>query len=191
MWEQSKSTKRRFDDGQFHTNYFVGHGIDIGAGPDSLGEYKHAFKQITEVDSWDKEQGDAQYMEGVEDNKYDFVVSSHCLEHMYDPQIALGHWIRIVKPGGHVIITIPEEYIYERGYWPSQFNNDHKSSFSIHKTKHRMPKSVSVMELLLTYDNIVVKKIELIDDLFNIHQWVDQTRFINRECAIEFIIQKI
>mgnify|MGYP000444849738 CR=1 FL=1 len=52
MWEQSKSTKRRFNDGHFHNKYFVGHGIDIGAGPDTLNRYKHIFhKGNDRVDS--------------------------------------------------------------------------------------------------------------------------------------------
>ena len=29
MWEQSKSVKRRFNDGHFHNKYFVGHGLTV------------------------------------------------------------------------------------------------------------------------------------------------------------------
>lgn len=36
MYEQSKAAKRRFSDGNFHSKYFVGSGIDVGAGTDSL-----------------------------------------------------------------------------------------------------------------------------------------------------------
>jgi ubiquinone/menaquinone biosynthesis C-methylase UbiE len=191
MWEQSKSTKRRFNDGHFHNKYFVGHGIDIGAGPDTLGRYKHVFKQMTQVDRWDLEHGDAQYMASAPDNTYDFVVSSHCFEHMVDPYIALKNWIRITKPGGYLVITLPEEFLYERGVWPSVSNPDHKFSFSIHKTKHNMPQPVSIMELLLTFDNINVRKLELIDDVFDVNDPNDQTMFIICESAIEMILQKV
>ena len=190
MWEQSKSVKRRFNDGHFHNKYFVGHGIDIGAGPDCLDRYKHVFKQMIKVDPWDWEHGDAQYMATVQDNTYDFVVASHCFEHMVDPYIALENWIRIVKPGGYIIITIPEEFLYERGIWPSINNTDHKFSFSIHKTKLNMPQHISVMELLLTFNNISVRKLELIDDVFNENDPTDQTAFIICESAIEIILQK-
>lgn len=191
MWEQSKSVKRRFNDGHFHNKYFVGYGIDIGAGPDPLGRYKHVFRQMEQVDRWDIENGDAQYMATVPDNTYDFVVSSHCFEHMVDPYIALENWIRITKPGGYLVITLPEEFIYERGVWPSVNNPDHKFSFSIHRTKHNMPQPVSIMELLLTFDNINVRKLELIDDVFDVNDPNDQTMFIICESAIEMILQKV
>lgn len=190
MWEQSKSVKRRFNDGHFHNKYFVGHGIDIGAGPDCLDRYKHVFRQMTQVDAWDWEHGDAQYMATVPDNMYDFVVASHCFEHMVNPYIALENWIRIVKPGGYIIITIPEEFLYERGIWPSVNNTDHKFSYSIHKSKLNMPQPISVMELLLQFNNISVRKIELVDDVFNPDDPTDQTAFIICESAIEFILQK-
>jgi SAM-dependent methyltransferase len=130
-------------------------------------------------------------MATISDNTYDFVVSSHCFEHMVDPYIALENWIRIVKPGGYLVITLPEEFLYERGVWPSVNNPDHKFSFSIHKTKHNMPQPVSIMELLLTFDNINVRKLELIDDVFDVNDPNDQTMFIICESAIEMILQKV
>lgn len=188
--EQSKSAKRRFRDGQFHSKYFVGLGVDIGAGKDSVGLYTKVFRGIKKIDSWDVQQGDAQYMKGIADNSYDFVHSSHCLEHMRDPSVALANWIRITKPGGYLIITVPEERLYEHGKWPSRFNGDHKHSFSIHRSKYRMPKASCVMALLLTFTNIQVQKIELIDEFFDDSDAQDQTRLPNVECSIEFILKK-
>lgn len=188
--EQSKSAKRRFNHGKFHSQYFVGHGIDIGAGKDSLASYLKVFSRLTKVDSWDTHNGDAQYMRGVKDNTYDFVHSSHCLEHMVDVHIALYNWIRILKPLGYLIVTVPEEFLYEHGKWPSRFNGDHKHSFAIHRSKHQMPSTKSIMELLLSFDNISVDKIELIDDFFDPFDISDQTRTITTECSIEFVVKK-
>ena len=84
--EQSKSVKRRFNDGAFHNRYFRGEGIDIGGAPDPLGQYAGVFSLMLSARTWDMEDGDAQYMEGVEDNQFDFLASSHCLEHMVNPQ---------------------------------------------------------------------------------------------------------
>jgi ubiquinone/menaquinone biosynthesis C-methylase UbiE len=105
MYETSKSAKRRYYSGNFSNKYFVGHGIDIGGKPDSLGQYSEIFSKMQSVIVWDLEDGDAQYMKGVEDNTFDFVHSSHCLEHMLDVKEALKNWIRILKPGGYLIIT--------------------------------------------------------------------------------------
>lgn len=58
--------------------------------------------------------GDAQFLHTIDDNCYDFLHASHCLEHMVDWKIALENWIRVVIPRGYLIITIPEEQMYEK-----------------------------------------------------------------------------
>lgn len=49
---------------------------------------------------FDIEDGDANHISKYVHDKYDFVFSSHCLEHMYDPPEALTEWWGLVKPGG-------------------------------------------------------------------------------------------
>ena len=122
MYEQSKAARRRFSDGAFHARYFVGEGIDIGGKPDPLSQYCGLFARMTSVRTWDLADGDAQVLAGVADGIYDLLHSSHCLEHMRDVREALKHWIRIVKPGGFLVITVPDEDLYEQGRWPSPFN---------------------------------------------------------------------
>src|SRR6056297_1238596 len=107
VMEMSKATKRRYNIGEFHSKYFVGSGIDIGCGADSLGKYQTFFPQIDIVQGWDKDDGDAQFMTDIKDNLFDFVVSSHCLEHLHDPFEGLKNWVRIVKPGGYIIFVVP------------------------------------------------------------------------------------
>lgn len=43
----------------------------------------------------------------IEDQKYDFVLSSHNLEHISNPLKALREWMRVMKPGGNLIILLP------------------------------------------------------------------------------------
>ena len=43
----------------------------------------------------------------ITDNKYDFLLSSHNLEHMANPIKALKEWQRVVKPGGHIVLVLP------------------------------------------------------------------------------------
>lgn len=47
-------------------------------------------------------------LQGIADRKYDFVLSSHCLEHTSNPTKALKEWSRVVKPGGPVIVLLPD-----------------------------------------------------------------------------------
>jgi hypothetical protein len=42
---------------------------------------------------------------------------------------ALARWWELVRPGGFLVFTVPDEAMYEQGVWPSTFNTDHKWSF--------------------------------------------------------------
>ncbi|MDO8493153.1 MAG: class I SAM-dependent methyltransferase [bacterium] len=123
MQETSKCRKIRESNGDFN-KYLRGSGIDIGAGDDPL------VIPNGIVTPWDKNSGDAEVMSGVSDNSYDFVYSSHCLEHMRSVPRALQNWARILRPDGFLYIVIPDYILYEKMRWPSLFNPDHKQSFS-------------------------------------------------------------
>ena len=41
------------------------------------------------------------------DGAFDFVISSHTLEHMPNPGLALEEWLRVTRPGGVVVAVIP------------------------------------------------------------------------------------
>jgi SAM-dependent methyltransferase len=40
---------------------------------------------------------------------YDFLISSHMLEHTANPLLALSEWIRVVKPGGTMVLVLPHK----------------------------------------------------------------------------------
>lgn len=185
MDEASKGIKRR---GETNKKLFPGKGIDIGAGPDCIS--KHGFDAY----NWDMKDGDAQYLATVSNDYYDFVHSAHCLEHMVDPTIALKHWVRVCKPGGYIVVMIPEEDMYEHGFWPSRFNSDHKWTFKIHKGTKLHAKSVNITDLLkLVWKDTEIISIIRIEDRFdfNLSKEYDQTGPIDGpECAIEFILRK-
>lgn len=192
MNEQSKSARRRFNDGAFHSRYFVGDGIDIGAGNDSLENFKEEFRLLGNVRAWDVADGDAQYLQGVPDNSLDFVHSSHCLEHMADVSVALQNWIRVTKPGGYLIITIPDEDMYEQGVWPSTYNPDHKHTFTIYKQASWSPVSINVLDLIKAHSQLIsVERLQEVRDFYSISgSRRDQTLKPNPECAIELICRK-
>lgn len=190
MFEQSKAAKRRFNDGAFHSRYFVGTGIDIGGAPDPLAQYTEMFLGMDEVHTWDMENGDAQFMEGVPNEYFDFVHSSHCLEHMVDVRAALRNWIRILKPGGYLIITVPDEYLYEHYYWPSRFNPDHKWSFTLCEPTPTLPQSINVLDLAKEFSGALkLERLVLQKDFYRemADDEMDQTLTPVAECAIEMI----
>lgn len=192
MRECSKSIIRRLHDPNFIRSYFKGDGLDIGGKPDPLVLYRELFPLMSSVRTWDLEDGDAQYMNGVADSSFDFIHSSHCLEHMRDPAEALGNWLRILKPGGHLIITVPDEDLYEQGQFPSTFNRDHKWTFTIKKTDSWSPNSINVLDLFGALGmECDIRRIELIDTAFRYGlPRYDQTLTPVAESAIEIVVRK-
>ena len=41
------------------------------------------------------------------DGSLDLVVASEVIEHLIDPGLAVAEFHRVIKPGGHVLITVP------------------------------------------------------------------------------------
>jgi SAM-dependent methyltransferase len=111
-----------------------GNGVDIGGAGDKL----VLPPDHGTVYCWDLEQGDARYMLGAADGCYDFVYSSHCLEHLTDVEEGLKNWVRVLKPGGNFFVIIPDWKLYEHCTWPSIFNLDHKLTFSIDLTREQV-----------------------------------------------------
>src|SRR5260221_5873148 len=98
MWEQSKGAKRRFYDGLFHARYFVGNGIDIGGGPDPLGQYTGVFARMGAVRTWDLEDGDAQVMAGLPGDEVGFGYLRPRPVHFFGPKASPLQQVRIVRP---------------------------------------------------------------------------------------------
>lgn len=192
MKECSKSIPRRLSSSQFMARYFVGKGVDIGGKPDPLSLYMELFPLMQSVRVWDLEDGDAQFMASVADDMFDFVHSSHCLEHLRDPYEGLANWLRVTKPGGHVIFTIPDEDLYEQGVFPSTFNRDHKNTFTIFKRQSWSDRSINVMDLISSLGEAVQPiKMELLTATYRFElPRYDQTQTPIGECAIEVILRK-
>ncbi len=188
----SISIQRRVQDSRFANRYFVGNGIDVGGGPDSIALFAEMFPQMRNVVIYDQQHGDAQYLANVADNSFDFLYSSHCLEHVRDPAEALGNWVRVVRPGGHLIVSVPDEDLYEQGQWPSTYNTDHKATFTLYKTASWSPVSVNVFTLLEKFAaQAQPLSVNTIDHAYRYRApRYDQTRTPLTECAIEFILRK-
>jgi SAM-dependent methyltransferase len=136
MYEATKTRKLW---GELEKTILTGKGIDIGCGPDPI---------FPDVYGFDKEAGDANDITKYVHEEFDFVFSSHCLEHMKDPRKAIQEWWNLVRPGGHLFFIVPDEDLYEQGVFPSRFNSDHKATFTISKTKSWSPVSINVLGLV-------------------------------------------
>jgi SAM-dependent methyltransferase len=192
MKECSKSIPRRLADANFSRRYFVGRGVDIGGKPDPLALYRPLFEKVTDVRTWDLEDGDAQLMAGVPDGHFDFVHSSHCLEHLVDPMAGLAQWLRVTRAGGHLVITVPDEDLYEQGTFPSTFNRDHKWTFTIHKRASWSERSLNVIDLVLGLgEQAELVRLEQLSATYRYDlPRYDQTLAPVGEIGIEFVVRK-
>lgn len=133
--ETAKSHNRHVSEG-FFDKYCQGEGLDIGCGADPI---------IDGCSGWDMVNGDAQYLASIPDETFDFVYSSHCLEHMVDVRVALANWFRVIRPGGYLLLYIPHRDLYEkRRRLPSQWNPDHKHFFLLGQAE--APDTLDIVE---------------------------------------------
>ncbi len=94
-----------------------GEGLDIGAGAWPL-------PGATPVEL--KNGGDGN---GLPAGRWDYIFSSHCLEHLVDPISALEHWKSRLRPGGVLFLYLPHP---EMTYWLPQNNRKHLHSWMPH-----------------------------------------------------------
>jgi len=147
---EASKTRRLW--GAREAGWLQGEGLDIGCGPDPV---------APGVARFDVEDGDANRILTHVHRRFDFVFSSHSLEHMFDPPQALRDWWQLVKPGGYLVVIVPDEDLYEQGYFPSLFNPDHKATFTIAKRASWSPKSINLLDLVRSLENGEVVAIEL------------------------------
>ena len=135
--ETSKARDRRIRE-NFFKLYCNGKGLDIGFGGDLVTKNSVGF---------DFEHGDAQILKGVADESYDFVYSSHTIEHLPDPSEAVKNWFRVLKPGGYLIIYLPHRDLYEKKkQLPSRFNPNHLNYFLIDQDEG--PNTIGIVPLI-------------------------------------------
>ena len=172
--ETTKAFERRKND-PFWNEVFVGDGIDIGSGDDPF--CKEWFPSIRSVRLFDMSDGDAQYIARyVRGGSLDFVHSSNCLEHMGSPIGALAGWFYLLKPGGHLAFTVPDEDLYEQGVFPSKWNGGHRWSFSLCKKKSWSIHSLNIADILSRLPNAQIRRIHLADTKYDYSKHgVDQT----------------
>ena len=188
MKETTKANNRRQETEIFH-RVFKGSGIDIGYGNDPLN--KERWKEVEEIDLFDISDGDAQEItEFYEEGSYDFVYSSHCLEHVEDPFVTIMEWWKLVKEGGYMVLVVPDEDLYEQGHFPSKYNSDHKYTFTIYKKESWCKRSINVVDLIKYLTNCRVIKIELVDSGYNYEMEDRDQSKKGAEVGIEIIVQK-
>lgn len=98
----------------FALDILSGEGLDIGCNRE---EWKFPGAQAIDLefeDEWDAF--------NLPDKKYDYIFSSHCLEHLPDWVGALDYWTTRLKTGGVMFLYLPH---YSQTYWRPWNNRKH------------------------------------------------------------------
>jgi SAM-dependent methyltransferase len=95
-----------------------GYGLDLGFGGDPITDYAIRMDMPQPAartgDATVQLGGRAEDLRWFRDDVLDFVYSSHLLEDFDDTEPVLREWLRVLKPGGRLIIFCPNEQEYRR-----------------------------------------------------------------------------
>ena len=190
MFEAHKAMIRRINNIKEYQQFFRGDGIDIGAGSDCIDAFIQQFPQMRTVHNYDLRVAGAEKCGQILDNSYNFLHSSHWLEHFSDPTTVVNHWVRVVKVGGFIIITVPDEHMYEKDMWPSPFNSRHQWSFRFGGNSERST-SIDAIKFFNTIPDVSVISIKRVtENYFETDEDLTARTDINVECGIEIILKK-
>ena len=92
--------------------------------------------------------GEADGLGWFTDNSLEYVFSSHLLEDFEDTGAVLREWLRVIKPGGHLVLFLPDQktYVDYCAKNHSLPNGAHKhDDFSLAYVKEKLPQNCEVV----------------------------------------------
>lgn len=120
--ETEQAHQRRLQE-NFYDKYLRGQGIDVGF----QGSLPKAEPVVPYAQGIDLGHADYNgYELPVPPESQDFIYCSHCLEHVSDYKRILRAWMTALRVGGHLVITVPHQFLYEKKLTlPSRWNCGH------------------------------------------------------------------
>lgn len=136
--------------------YCSGNGLDLGFGGDpilpssicidraenDIGRSRRDNPSPTHI------VGNIWNLEWFRDDCMDYVFSSHALEDAEDTHAVLVEWVRVIRPGGRLVLFLPDQKTYEedclrRGYPPNKAHIH--ADFSLEFVKAKLPDNTEVL----------------------------------------------
>jgi SAM-dependent methyltransferase len=201
MGGTSMAVMKRWKNDSFYTDtVFNGTVLDIGAAGDPLARYRAELPNITHVTGLDLEPMPGQLpscdwiqapaTQVPEWRQWDVVYSSHCLEHLEPAALPLArqNWWKAVNPGGYLVLIVPDMEMYERGHWPSRYNNDHKTRW-VWDREGNEPADVMSLREFVRFDDGELMRLNYLSEGFDPNA-PDQTGNGACECGIEAVVRK-
>lgn len=171
----NQAALRRAHDPAFLQRYFAGQGLDICGADDSLTSFAKWFPRTRSVTPWRKSLADMQDVPGVDEHSFDFVHADQRLQHLANPRKALARWLDLVRPGGYVVFTVPDE---------DHLSRAENVRFTIHKPEYLGSAAHNVLEMVQAFSRVVsCERLAIIQSNYNKDAAVG-------EQAIEVVLRK-
>jgi len=104
-----------------------GFGVDLGSGGDPVVPFAIQIDRNPRARHLVHLFGDATKDLPFKDGVLDYVYSSHLLEDFKDWTPILTEWLRVIKPGGYLVIMVPDHGLFRAAVSRGQPDNlDHK-----------------------------------------------------------------
>ena len=125
--------------------YCSGYGLDLGFGGDPITPFAIRMDMPTPYayagDYPVQLGGTAENLHWFRDGVLDFIYSSHLLEDYVDTEAILREWLRVLRPGGRLVIFCPDEQVYRKhcAITGQPYNTHHiHADFSLQKVKDHL-----------------------------------------------------
>lgn len=128
---------------EFASEFCCGFGIDIGGDPHRKCVFPGAEAINITID-------DEYSATNLPSSNYDYIFSSMCLEHLYDPIEVLEIWKQHLRPGGTLFLYLPHP---DMEYWRPSNDRKHKNIW--------YPKDAAYMVTNLGFDYVIHSKRDL------------------------------
>lgn len=113
VWEKTMpytSEAAKIRDKVLH--YVQGHGLDLGCGAEKIHSLAVGVNLPRPGEVADLHL-DINAPLPMSNNKWNWVFSSHCLEHLHTPpETVLADWWRVIRPQGHLVLYLPHKEMY-------------------------------------------------------------------------------
>lgn len=120
---------------------------------------------------------DGMVLSSQPDKSADFLIASHMLEHADDPIKALKNWSRVVKPGGHILVIVPDRrFNDDRNRELTSFQHlvrDHEEGPHVSNEHHF--RDIAVNKKKISLPDEIEKYVRLAEGAPHFHVWEFET----------------
>lgn len=119
-----------------------GNGVDLGAGHGKIRETSLGIDFGSCGKNWE---GDVTTLHWFKDEVLDYVYSSHTLEHVDDDRVVLKEWLRVIKPGGRLVLYLPDDEEFDNTEQVA--NREHKHVYTVESLRTLL-ESIGGLEII-------------------------------------------